>query len=203
MIARVEKRFKSPGPQPNGLQAADDGLWVIDQANLKVYKLDWETGETLFEAQTDTEHSSGITLGGGYLWIASTFELKIAKLSIETGETIEKYDSPGAGIISTREGVEGAQVTGSHGMEWKDGMLYIATPPSQMVHVIDVETWEEVDQFRTPGPCNHGLTRGRKWSPVGGRYVSRRRQLTGHQRWPGLRCVSGRSAGRGTRYDGP
>ena len=118
MIARVEKRFKSPGPQPNGLQAADDGLWVIDQANLKAYKLDWETGETLVEIQTDTEHSSGITLGGGFLWIASTFELKIAKLNVDTGETIEKLDSPGAGIVATRESVEGAQVTGSHGMEW-------------------------------------------------------------------------------------
>ena len=160
MIARAEKRFKSPGPQPNGLQAADDGLWVIDQANLKVYKLDWETGETLVEIQTDTEHSSGITLGGGFLWIASTFELKIAKLNVDTGETIEKLDSPGAGIVATRESVEGAQVTGSHGMEWKDGMLYIATPPSQMVHVIDVETWEEVGQFRTPGLRNHGVAWG-------------------------------------------
>ena len=30
--ASVEKRFQSPGPQPNGLQAADDGLWVIELA---------------------------------------------------------------------------------------------------------------------------------------------------------------------------
>ena len=63
-IARVEKRFKSPGPHPNGLQAAADGLWYIDQMDNKVYRLDYETGETLFAAQTDTQHSSGITLGG-------------------------------------------------------------------------------------------------------------------------------------------
>ncbi len=166
MIARVEKRFKSPGPQPNGLQAADDGLWVIDQADLKVYKLDWETGKTLFEAPTDTNHSSGITLGGGYLWIASTFELKIAKLSIETGESIEKCGSPGTGIIASREGVEGAQVSGAHGLEWKDGMLYVASPPSQMVHVMNPETWEEEHQFRTPGLRNHGVAwgeNGRLW----------------------------------------
>ena len=29
-----------------------------------------------------------------------------------------------------------------------------------MVHVIDVETWAEVDQFRTPGLRHHGLARG-------------------------------------------
>ena len=49
-IASVEKRFKSPGPQPNGLQAATDGLWCIDQVDNKVYRQDYETGEILFEA---------------------------------------------------------------------------------------------------------------------------------------------------------
>ena len=39
LIARVEKKFKSPGPHPNGLQAADDGLWYIDQVDNKIYKL--------------------------------------------------------------------------------------------------------------------------------------------------------------------
>ncbi|MDP6037408.1 MAG: hypothetical protein QGG64_02560 [Candidatus Latescibacteria bacterium] len=156
-IAKVEKHFKSPGPQPNGLQAAADGLWIIDQVDLKVYKVDWETGDVLFEAQTDTEHSSGITIGGGYIWIASTFELQIAKLDMETGKTIAKYDSPGAGIASWREGSEGAKASGSHGLEWRDGKIYIATPPSQMVHVVDAEAWTEEHAFRTPGLRNHGV----------------------------------------------
>ena len=156
-IAKVEKRFKSPGPQPNGLQAAPDGLWIIDQVDLKIYKVDWETGDVLFEAQTDTEHSSGITLGGGYVWIASTFELQIAKLDMETGKTIAKYDSPGVGVASWREGMEGASETGAHGLEWRDGKIYIASPPSQFVHVVDTETWTEENAFRTPGLRNHGL----------------------------------------------
>ena len=54
LIARVEKKFKSPGPHPNGLQAAEDGLWYIDQVDNKVYKLDYQTGATLFAAQTAT-----------------------------------------------------------------------------------------------------------------------------------------------------
>ena len=121
--AKVEKLFKTPGSQPNGLQAAPDGLWCIDQVDLKIYKQDYETGEKLFEAQTDTEHSSGITLGGGFIWIASTFELQIAKLDPETGKTIAKYDSPGSGITAPREGTENPKPTGAHGLEWKDGKL--------------------------------------------------------------------------------
>ena len=165
-IAKIEKLFKSPGTQPNGIQAAEDGLWIIDQNDLKIYRVDYETGDGLFEAQTDTEHSSGITLGGGFIWIASTFELKIAKVDPETGESVAKYDSPGAGITAPREGAEGAPATGSHGLEWKDGKLYVATPPSQMIHVMNVETWEEEHQFRTPGFRNHGVAwgdNGRLW----------------------------------------
>ena len=165
-IARVERLFQSPGPHPNGLQAAPDGLWCIDQVDNKVYRLDYETGEALFEGQTDTVHSSGITVGGGCVWVASTYELKIAQLDPETGKTIAKYDSPGAGLTSSREGTENPQATGSHGLEWQDGRLFVASPPSQMIHVMEVDPWKEVHQFRAPGLRVHGLAwndEGRLW----------------------------------------
>jgi len=166
-IARVEKRFKSPGAQPNGLQAAADGLWCIDQVNNRVYRQDFETGEIVFEAQTDTVHSSGVAIGGGFLWIASTYEAKIAKLDPASGKTIAKYDSPGAGVVAWREGFADAQVTGAHGLEWRAGKLYVASPPSQMIHVMDPERWEELGRFRTPGLRVHGLAwaaDGRLWA---------------------------------------
>lgn len=165
-IAHVEKLFKSPGPQPNGLQATTDGLWSIDQVDHKIYLQDFATGKVLFEAQTDTVHSSGITLGGGYLWIASTYECKVAKLDPATGKTVAKYDSPGSGIVAWREGAADAQRTGAHGLEWRDGKLYVASPPSQMVHVMEQTTWKELNQFRTPGLRVHGLAwgdNGRLW----------------------------------------
>jgi streptogramin lyase len=166
-IARVEKRFKSPGPQPNGLQAAPDGLWCIDQVDHKIYRQDYETGEVLFEAQTDTVHSSGITLGGGFLWIASTYESKVAKLDPATGKTVAKYDSPGAGIVAWRQGTADARQTGARGLEWRDGKLYVASPPSQMIHVMDPESWTELYSFRAPGLRVHGLAwsdNGRLWA---------------------------------------
>ncbi len=166
-IAKIEKRFKSPGTHPNGLQAAPDGLWCIDQADSKVHRLDYESGAVLFEAQTDTVHSSGITVGGGYLWIASTYENKIAQLDLESGATVAKFDSPGSGIIASREDQENPQATGAHGLEWRDGKLYVASPPSQMIHVMDVENWKEEYAIRSPGLRVHGLAwsaDGRLWS---------------------------------------
>ena len=156
-IAQVEVLYKTPGPQPNGLQAAPDGLWYIDQGNDRVYRLDYETGRTLFEAQTTTDRSSGITIGGGFLWIASTYNSKIARLDIQTAETIEEYDSPGRGLVAWRDPGTDPRETGAHGLEWRDGRLYVASPPSQHVHVVDTATWEHVHRFRAPGIRVHGL----------------------------------------------
>ena len=155
--ATVEKRFKSPGPQPNGLQAAEDGLWCIDQVNLKVHKMDWETGEVLHEFDTETEHSSGITLGDGAVWITSTYTLDVVKINPENGDTLARYPDPGVGLISGREGVANAKETGSHGIEWRDGKVYVAGPPSQKVHIMDAKTWEEVGSFATGGLRVHGI----------------------------------------------
>jgi hypothetical protein len=161
-IADPIQVFVAPGTKPNGLQASEDGLWVIDQDDSFVYKMDWKTGETLHSVPTDTVHSSGITIGGGYLWIASTYSCEIFQIEMETGNTIEKYPSPGAGINATREHLKPAsgrksEPTGDHGLEWKDGNLFVASPPSQFVHVIDVSNWKETHRMKTPGFRVHGI----------------------------------------------
>lgn len=167
-VARVEERFKSPGPQPNGLQATADGLWCIDQVDLKVTKLDYGTGAVLFEAQTDTEHSSGITFGNGSMWIASTFQLTIAELDPITCKTIAQHESPGNGIVAWAADQQHGRVTGAHGLEWQDGKVYVAAPPSQFIHVMDATTWQEVHAFRAPGLRVHGLA----WADDGTLWVA-------------------------------
>ena len=151
----------SPGPKPNGLQASEDGLWVIDQGNAKVHLLDWESGKIIKELQTATDRSSGITLDPeGNIWIASTYDCTIHKVDSNTGRTIQMYDSPGAGINATREAfseVEKLTPTGDHGLEWKDDLLFIASPPSQYIHIMDPQKWKEVDRVKVPGFRVHGL----------------------------------------------
>ena len=161
-IATPIQTFVTPGPKPNGLQAADDGLWYIDQGTNRVYKLDWQTGATLFEAPTETLHSSGITIGDGDIWVASTYSCEIYRLDIKTGKTLDKFPAAGAGINATREHLDESagrrsEPTGDHGLEWKDGKLYVASPPSQFVHVIDVASWKEVHRFKVPGFRVHGI----------------------------------------------
>src|SRR5260221_12658504 len=72
-VGRVETVFDSPGPQPNGLQATKDGLWIMDQGEgNKAYLVSYDDGKVLRSFETETDKSSGITFAGEALWIGST-----------------------------------------------------------------------------------------------------------------------------------
>lgn len=97
---KVEIIFQSPGPQPNGLQATPEGLWIIDQGpGNKAYLVDYQSGKMLRGFETETERSSGITHDGQALWIGSTYSREIVRCDARTGKAIERHFTPGAGVI--------------------------------------------------------------------------------------------------------
>lgn len=100
-VGKVEVVFDSPGkdPKPNGLQATDDGLWIIDQgAGNMAYLVSYE-GKVIRSFATETTASSGITFDGSALWIGSTYSREIVKTDAMTGHALERHFTPGAGII--------------------------------------------------------------------------------------------------------
>jgi hypothetical protein len=104
-VGKVETVFKSPGPQPNGLQATKDGLWIIDQGvGNKAYLVSYEDGKVLRGFETETDKSSGITYDGEALWIGSTYSREIVKTDAMTGKAIERHFTPGAGVIYKMSG---------------------------------------------------------------------------------------------------
>lgn len=99
-FGKVEIVFKSPGPQPNGLQATEDGLWIIDQGpGNRAYLVDYREGQVLRSFDTETDRSSGITYDGEALWIGSTYNREIVRADARTGKALERHFTPGAGVI--------------------------------------------------------------------------------------------------------
>ncbi|MDQ2785970.1 MAG: hypothetical protein M3Y58_13325 [Chloroflexota bacterium] len=142
---RGEPRWQTPGPQPNGLQATDAGLWVIDQDNLDVYLLDWQDGHALRQFPTATHHSSGITFDGEALWVASTFTpIELFRYALD-GTELGRLPTPGAGK------------SGAHGLEWIDGRLWVTVPPSATTYELDPASGAILRQFPAPGNRPHGL----------------------------------------------
>jgi streptogramin lyase len=152
----VRDRWMAPGPQPNGLQAASDGLWLIDQVDNHLYKLGYEDGRVLAKLPTETDSSSGVTEGGGYVWVASTYSSELFKLDRD-GRTVRRYDTPGKGVVKFGD-PDGSTVTGAHGMEWADGEnMWVAVPPAEKVYLMDPATMSVRRSIPTPGVRPHGI----------------------------------------------
>jgi streptogramin lyase len=175
---QVAQAFKSPGPKPNGLQATAEGLWILDQGDNRVYLVDYKSGKTLRALDTDSKAGSGITFDGEALWLASTYSREIIHCNAKTGKTIAKYASPGSGVVAWGEGRRSPlapapkpapagsaskkapahrQATGAHGLEWRDGKLWISNPPSQTIYRMDPKAWKIEFHFPTAGDRPHGI----------------------------------------------
>ena len=180
--AKVETVFKTPGPKPNGLQATDEGLWILDQGNNHVYLVTYDSGKVLRDLSTDTKAGSGITFDGKALWTASTYSREILKIDAHSGKTIQRFESPGSGIVAwttprrsplappapAKPAVAPSppprrNATGAHGMEWRDGKLWVSVPPSQTIYRIEPESFRIEKQFPTAGDRPHGLGWEGKW----------------------------------------
>ena len=169
----VKTTFKSPGPQPNGLQATREGLWILDQRENRVYLVSYDSGKVLRALDTDCKAGSGITFDGEAIWLASTYSREIIRADAQTGKTLAKFDSPGSGPVAWTKSrrsplappaPENApppgppkQATGAHGLEWKNGKLWIAVPPAQKIYRVNPKGFTVEQQFATAGDRPHGL----------------------------------------------
>ncbi len=145
MARKIEKVFDAPGPHPNGMQATAEGLWILDQWSHQVHLVSY-AGEVLKTLDTASDRGSGITDAGTELWIASTYSCEILKVDRNDGTTLASFPTPGA------------SKTGAHGLEWRDGMLWMAVPPSATLYQVDVaDGFRVVHSIPAPGNRPHGI----------------------------------------------
>ena len=145
MERKIERLFDTPGPQPNGMQATPDGLWILDQSTNQVSLVSYG-GEVLKTFDTESDRGSGITDTGEALWLASTYNRQILKVDKTNGSTLAAFDTPGA------------SETGAHGLEWHEGKLWVAVPPSATIYQIDVEdNFTVLHTIPAPGNRPHGI----------------------------------------------
>jgi streptogramin lyase len=145
MTTNIETIFEAPGPQPNGMQATSEGLWILDQNTNELHLVSYE-GKILKTLVTASDRGSGITDDGAALWLASTYSREILKIDRETGATLAIFSTPGAGK------------TGAHGLEFHQGKLWLAVPPSATLYQVDVENgFNLLHSIPAPGDRSHGI----------------------------------------------
>ena len=152
---RLETTLAPPATMPNGLQASEEGLWVIDQGTEEIRLLDANLNPVR-TIPTTAENASGLTIGGGYFWIGSNAPARaryprptdtgrpcVIQCDMETGREVARYPTPDGG--------------GIHGLEWVDGMLWITAFRPKSIKLIDPQGFRVVKSVPIPYERLHGL----------------------------------------------
>lgn len=136
----VIRDFRTGGETPSGITHDGTDLWVAATYSRELVRVDAQTGRTIsshftpgasviYNTPWDPESRSGpLRSPEGYRQPAppGTPGARPSGASGGPGQTV-----PG----QYREG------TGAHGMEVKDGKIWVAVPPSRMIYRIDPGTW--------------------------------------------------------------
>jgi len=145
----IRPLWKTPGEQPNGLQAASEGLWVLDQIDPnEVYLLRYDDGQILRHFTTRGHHGSGITVDpAGRLWIASTFTFEIICYDPHSGQEISTIPAPGLG----------SEPGSPHALEWHGDHLWCNVPKAGQIFELDPKSGEVLHHISAHGDRCHGM----------------------------------------------
>ncbi len=168
MSTAIKQVFRAPYAAPNGLQATDDGLWIVDQFTDRVALVEpadpHEYGATsiLAEIPSESSNTSGMSFGGGALWLAANGPAgrwrspkptdaltgEIFKVDPATGETLGRFPLPGGG--------------GTHGIDYdrfEAGMVWLTTLSSDTVSKVRISDWTVVHTIPLTHGGGHGIAR--------------------------------------------
>jgi sugar lactone lactonase YvrE len=159
--AKVEKLFRSPDGNPNGLETTTEGFWIGEQVTDRAHLVDWN-GKLLHSVSTESSNTSGIAFGDGALWMAANGPAvvraarptdaktgEIVKCDPQTGRTLSRYPVPGGG--------------GVHGLEFAEGTLWITALKLKKLSQVDPKDFHLIRQIPVHLDRAHGLA----WDPPG------------------------------------
>lgn len=170
MGVRIERWFRAPYGMPNGVQATDAGIRVVDQVTDRVALLEVSSADEYgmlrlqSEVPTESSNTSGLAWGEGSLWLAANGSAKkwraarntdadsgeILRVDPKTGKTLGRWPLPGGG--------------GTHGLEYdtfEPGTLWLTTLKSQTLTQVRVSDWSIQRTFPLPYERAHGVVRVR------------------------------------------
>lgn len=164
----IERLFRAPYSVPNGLQATEEGLWVVDQITDRVSLVtlakpnEYGVTKWLRDFPTESSNTSGLTVGNGSLWLAANGngalwrdvratdanEGEILQVDPENGATLNRYPLPGGG--------------GTHGIEFDpflEDTLWLTTLKNQTLTRVRISDWSVQQVLELPHKRAHGVVR--------------------------------------------
>jgi hypothetical protein len=162
--AKTTKLFKAPGPWPNALATAPEGLWVAQQhlteGEAKGVNVPWPTkgkeqvwlmdmnGKVLKTAESNASNTSGLAFGNGDLYVCSNTDDEasgIHKVNVASGKELAQLQLP----LSPNN-----RMGGCHGAKWFNGKLWVANNRMRSLMRMDPVSWKadlQIPIYSPPG----------------------------------------------------
>lgn len=147
---QVLRELDTEADRASGITFDGSTLWLASTYSREIIRCDARTGKTI---------ARYFTPGAGVIYrMASDPPARGSPLAAAAPRPPKQAQGEGVGGFQQGQAL-GARApgTGAHGLEWKDGKLWVAVPPSRMIYRIDPDTWVVEKQFPTAGNRPHGL----------------------------------------------
>jgi sugar lactone lactonase YvrE len=157
---KVLRAFDTEADRASGITFDGETLWLASTYSREIIRCDAMTGKTI---------SKQFTPGAGVIYQMvgdpPGRSSPLATRSNTTQGQRQGQNQAGSGEGSGRVQQTAARNlgTGAHGMEWKDGKLWVAVPPSRTIYRLDPKTWIVELKFPTAGNRPHGIGWEEKW----------------------------------------
>lgn len=168
MGAKIERWFRAPYGMPNGVQATEEGIWVVDQVTDRAALLDVSDADEYgmlrlrTEVLTESSNTSGMAWGEGSLWLAANGSAEKWRTPRDTdadsGEILRV--DPTSGITEGRWPLPGGG--GTHGLEYdpyESGTLWLTTLRDQTLTQVRISDWSIQRVLPLPYGRAHGVVR--------------------------------------------
>jgi hypothetical protein len=156
--SRVIRAIDTQAVAGGGITFDGEHIWISSSYDCTILRVDQNTGRTL--AKFDCP---GI---GPVNWPnPRTSPIRpVSRGMVPKPESPEQAEArrvaSGMGLPRSQATAANPQArvnTGSHGLEWRDGMLWVVVPPSQTCYQLNPRTFAIQKQWKTPGDRPHGI----------------------------------------------
>jgi sugar lactone lactonase YvrE len=150
---KVLREFDTEANAASGITFDGEALWLASTYSREIIRCDAKTGKTI---------AKHFTPGAGIIYRmagdppARSSPLAPPRQPRSEGKRSGEGQRVGGFQMGQVQGA-GAPGTGAHGLEWREGKLWVAVPPSRMVYRINPETWVVEKRWPTVGNRPHGI----------------------------------------------
>ena len=163
---KVLRGLDTEADKASGITFNGDAIWIASTYSREIIQSQAMTGKTM---------AKYFTPGAGVIYRMvgdppnRTSPLASTPAGAQRPEPVQNQ-SPASGQGQTVGGFQQGQIlgsralgTGAHGLEWRDGKLWVAVPPSRTIYRINPEDWVVELKFPTVGNRPHGIGWEGKW----------------------------------------